>query len=157
MPLDPQIHAAHMARKKASRQEKSFTEQNVFHNQNAVAGPSRLSMPASCNSQTFSQIINSEALTHDFPKSPRGGVPMAPPCYAVERIDGASFYNREELAPYPAVMHSPRGRRLRTSGPPTCPETLPLENLSNQLRQESPRLQSKILFGLFDLLYDSAP
>ncbi|KAJ7621843.1 hypothetical protein B0H17DRAFT_1151700 [Mycena rosella] len=61
---------------------------------------------------------------------------------AVERINGDPVVNREEFGPYPAIMHTPHGRRRCTSGPPTWPKALPLENLLNQLHQESPRLQN---------------
>ncbi|KAJ6564865.1 hypothetical protein DFH09DRAFT_1081980 [Mycena vulgaris] len=114
MSLDPLIYAAKLARRKAVRQQKRFIEPNAFHNANTVAGPSRISMPPPSNPQTPSQILGTSS--YYFPNSPRGG----------------------------AVMHSLRGRRARTSRPPTPPETLPLQNLSNQLRQESPRLQNRI-------------
>ncbi|KAJ6620451.1 hypothetical protein B0H10DRAFT_1946006 [Mycena sp. CBHHK59/15] len=143
MVLDSDIYAAKVAPKKANRQARRFNEQNLFHNENAVAGPSQMPMPPPSNPYTLSQILNGETSTHYFPQLPRGGVPIHPPRWAIERLDGDRPENRDGRT-YPAVMHSPRGMRECTAGPPTRPETLPLANLSNQLRQESPRLQNRV-------------
>lgn len=77
-------------------------------------------------------------------------VPIPPPRWAVERVDGI---NRNDFPPYAAVRDSPRGIRSRATGPAPRPETLPLENLSNRILQESPRLQSRFFVWSITSIY----
>ncbi|KAJ7041584.1 hypothetical protein C8F04DRAFT_1177044 [Mycena alexandri] len=148
--LDPDMYGARCARRNIARQRKRMETENAFHNQhpiagqNAVAGPSRIPLSPPAYPQTLSQILGQQTSTYRFPQVPRGGVPIPPPHWAVARIPGFESIDRNNLPPYPAVMRSPRGRRSRASGHPTPPEILPLQNLSAQILQESPRLQSRV-------------
>jgi hypothetical protein len=56
------LYDAKVARNRRSRRNKRLEEQNTFHSQNAIAGPSRI--PLSSDLQTS---------THYFPQLPGGG------------------------------------------------------------------------------------
>ncbi|KAJ7675183.1 hypothetical protein B0H17DRAFT_1240390 [Mycena rosella] len=124
MPLDPDMYNARLARQAIARKNKQTAEQNIFHRgnpvagpsripENAVAGPSRIQLTPESNPQTLSQILR-EPPNYYFPQLPGGGVPIPPPHWAVERIDGYQSVNRDELGTYPAVTHSPRARITRS-------------------------------------------
>jgi hypothetical protein len=167
MPLDPDMYTARKARRNRQRQKQRLAVENVFNNQNAIAGPSHIPLPPSSNPQTLSQILSQSTSTHHFPRVQGDGgefrkhvkctlpdqtiqVPIAPPRWAVETVAGV---NRNDFPPYAAVRASPRGVRTRATGLAPRPETFPLEILSNRVLQESPRLQSRLSSGIHATIY----
>ncbi|KAJ7233237.1 hypothetical protein C8J57DRAFT_1250096 [Mycena rebaudengoi] len=134
-----------MARKKAARQRATFSQQNAWNRDHPVAGPSRIQLPISSQPQTLSQILATQQNTYAFPQSERGGAPLYPPRWVIDQnaLNHGASRNDE---PYAAVRNTPHGSaRPRTSGPPTPPQYLPLENLDTQIMHDSPRLQTRFL------------
>lgn len=59
MVLDPDLYGARVRGRQIVWERTRTAEQNVFHKQNAAAGPSHIPLPPSSNPQTLSQIIES--------------------------------------------------------------------------------------------------
>ncbi|KAJ7879868.1 hypothetical protein B0H13DRAFT_1892031 [Mycena leptocephala] len=90
--LSPDLYGARVARRRLARQKKRLEEQNTFHGQNAIAGPSRI--PSSSNLQTPA---------HYFPQLSGGG------------DQPTREFN--ELTPQSPNSRDHRGKRIRVPVP----------------------------------------